>query len=297
MAHRNLFNSKLFTVLCVIFGNTIHALSVTLFLLPANLISCGTTGIGLVVSHLFGIPLSGFIFVFNIAMLTVGWFILGKKFAMTTALSSVIYPFILEGVGLALADIHITDSILLNTLFAGMGLAIGLGIVIRAGASTGGMDIPPLVLKKFFGIPVNMSLWIFDFCIMTAQMFFHQAEDLLYGILLLIVISFTLNKVLLFGTAKTQVKIISDHSDAIVEAILSKGDRGVTLLHGEGGYLHNATEVILTIISNSELPKIQRLAREIDPGCFMIVNEVSEVWGQGFSLSRQSPEQKPGQTR
>ena len=293
MGHSKLTNSKLFTALCVIFGNAIHAASVTLFLLPADLISCGTTGIGLVMNHLFGIPLSGFIFVFNIAMLAVGWFILGKKFAMNTALSSIIYPFILEGVGLILGDFRITDNILLNTLFAGMGLATGLGIVIRAGASTGGMDIPPLVLKKLFGVPVTISLWLFDFCIMTAQMFFHQAEDLLYGILLLIVISFTLNKVLLFGTAKTQVKIISDHSDAILEAILSKGDRGVTLLHGEGGYLRNPTEVILTIISGSELPKIQRLAREIDPGCFMIVNEVSEVWGQGFSLSRQATEKKP----
>ena len=287
MGHMHLHNSKLLTVLSVILGNTIHALSVTLFLLPANLISCGTTGIGLVMEHLFHIPLAGFIFVFNIAMLVVGWLILGKKFAMNTALSSIIYPFILEGLQLLLSDVYITDNTLLNTIFAGMGLATGLGIVIRAGASTGGMDIPPLVLKKLFGIPVTITLWLFDFCIMTTQMVFHKAEDLLYGVILLLVISFTLNKVLLFGTAKTQVKIISDKHEAIREAILSKGDRGVTLLHGEGGYLHNETQVILTVVSNNELPKIQRLAREIDPGCFMIVNQVSEVWGQGFSLSRQ----------
>ena len=292
MGLNKLTNSKLFTALCVIFGNSIHALSVTLFLLPADLISCGTTGIGLVVEHLFHIPLSGFIFVFNLVMLVVGWLILGKTFAMTTALSSILYPFILEGMQLAFSDMYITDNILLNTIFAGMGLATGLGIVIRAGASTGGMDIPPLVLKKLFGIPVTVTLWLFDFCIMSAQMFFHEAEDLLYGVILLIVISFTLNKVLLLGTAKTQVKIISTKHEAIREAILSKGDRGVTLLHGEGGYLHNDTEVILTIISNNELPKIQRLAREIDPGCFMIVNEVSEVWGQGFSLNRDYTSQK-----
>ena len=177
MAHKNLTQSKLFTIACVIFGNTIHAMSVTLFLLPADLISCGTTGIGLVMEHLFSIPLSTFIFMFNIAMLAVGWVILGRNFAMNTALSSVLYPFILEGARYLLADVHITDNILLNTLFAGMGLAAGLGIVIRAGASTGGMDIPPLVLKKLFGIPVTISLWLFDFCIMTAQMFFHPLED------------------------------------------------------------------------------------------------------------------------
>ena len=286
MAHKNITQSKIFTILCVILGNTIHAMSVTLFLLPADLISCGTTGIGLVMEHLFSIPLSTFIFIFNIVMLAVGWVILGKKFAMNTIVSSLLYPFILEGLQYLLADVHVTDNVLLNTLFAGMGLALGLGIVIRAGASTGGMDIPPLVLKKLFGIPVTITLWLFDFCIMTAQMFFHPLEDLLYGVILLIVISMTLNKVLIFGNAKTQVKIISEHHQAIRDAILSRVDRGVTMLHGEGGYLGNPTEVILTIVSNNELPKIQRLAREIDPGCFMIVNQVSEVWGQGFSLSR-----------
>ena len=292
MGHPKLNNSKLLTILCVILGNTIHAMSVTLFLLPANLISCGTTGIGLVMEHLFSIPLSAFIFVFNIVMLVIGWLMLGKKFAMNTIVSSILYPFILEGCQLLLSDFFITDNVLLNTIFAGMGLATGLGIVIRAGASTGGMDIPPLVLKKLFGIPVTITLWLFDFCIMTAQMFFHAPEDLLYGVILLIVISITLNKVLILGNAKTQVKIISDRHQAIREAILSKVDRGVTMLHGEGGYLGNQTEVILTIISNNELPKIQRLAREIDPGCFMIVNQVSEVWGQGFSLSRQVPVKK-----
>ena len=289
MEHRNLRDSKLFTAFCVLLGNTIHAAAVILFLLPADLISCGTTGIGLVVEHLFHIPLAVFIFAFNVVMLAVGWVILGKTFAMTTALSSLLYPVILEGMTLLLGNVHVTDNILLNTIFAGMGLATGLGIVIRAGASTGGMDIPPLVLKKYLGIPVAMSLWVFDLFIMSAQMFFHPLEDLLYGIILLIVISTTLNKVMMLGVTKTQVKIISEKSDALRQAILDRGDRGVTMLHGEGGYRRNETEVILTIISNRELPKIQRLAREIDPGCFMIVNQVSEVWGQGFSIIRETP--------
>ena len=286
MKQRNLSKNKLLSIVFILLGNALHAACVTLFLLPADLISCGTTGIGLVVEHLFHIPLSVFIFVFNVVMLAVGWLILGKTFAMTTALSSLLYPFILEFMTWLLGDVHMTDNILLNTLFAGMGLATGLGIVIRAGASTGGMDIPPLVLKKYLGIPVSLSLGAFDFCIMSAQMFFHPLEDLLYGILLLIVISTTLNKVLMLGVTKTQVKIISEKSDELREAILSRGDRGVTMLHGSGGYRRNETEVILTIISNNELPKIQRIAREIDPGCFMIVNPVSEVWGQGFSLNR-----------
>ena len=292
MEHLKLDRSKVTSLLLVLLGNIIYSFAIKLFLLPAELISCGTTGIGLVVEHFLHIPLSGFIFVFNMVMLAVGWLILGRKFAMTTLLSSLLYPIFLEILNQTLGDVYITDNLMLNAIFAGIGLGGSLGIVIRAGASTGGMDIPPLVLKKFFGIPVPMTLWIFDFTIMSAQMMFHEAEDLLYGVLLLITISITLNKVLTLGTRKTQVMIISNEHQAVRQAILSKVDRGVTILHGEGGYGGDQKEVILTIVSNSELPKIQRVAREIDPSCFMVINQVNEVWGRGFSLSRTYQESK-----
>lgn len=292
MADYKMKNNRLLTLLLVLLGNTIYALAVKLFLLPANLISCGTTGIALVVNHITGIPLTGFIFLFNMVMLAVGWWILGRKFAMTTVLSSLFYPIALEILNRLLGDVRITEDVLLNTLFAGLGLGGALGIVIRAGASTGGMDIPPLVLKKLFHIPVSASLWAFDFCIMLSQMMFHKGEDLLYGILLLFVISFALNKVLLMGTSKTEVKIVSQQAGDIRDAILSRIDRGVTMLHGEGGYLHKQTEIILSVVSNHELPKIEQLARSIDPDCFMIVTRVTEVWGRGFTNSKNYDQKK-----
>ena len=292
MADYKMKNNRLLTLLLVLLGNTIYALAVKLFLLPANLISCGTTGIALVVNHITGIPLTGFIFLFNMVMLAVGWWILGRKFAMTTVLSSLFYPIALEMLNRLLGDVRITEDVLLNTLFAGLGLGGALGIVIRAGASTGGMDIPPLVLKKLFHIPVSASLLAFDFCIMLSQMMFHKGEDLLYGILLLFVISFALNKVLLMGTSKTEVKIVSQQAGDIRDAILSRIDRGVTMLHGEGGYLHKQTEIILSVVSNHELPKIEQLARSIDPDCFMIVTRVTEVWGRGFTNSKNYDQKK-----
>ncbi len=278
--------NRIFRLLLVLVGNCIYALAVKLFLLPANLISCGTTGIAIVVNQVTGISMSGFIFVFNMAMLLVGWAVLGRKFAMTTVISSLFYPIALEVLNRLLGDVVVTRDPLLNTLFSGLGLGLSLGLVMRGGASTGGMDIPPLVLKHFFRIPVSASLWVFDLCIMLAQMTFHPLEDLLYGVLLLITISTTLNKVMLFGTSKTEVKIVSSRAIEIRDAILSKVDRGCTLLHGEGGYLHQPTEVILSIVSNHELVKIEHLAREIDPACFMIINRVSEVWGRGFTYGK-----------
>ena len=276
-------SARLLSLLLVLLGNTLYALTVKLFLLPAGLISCGTTGLAITVNHLTGIPMTGFILAFNVSMLVLGWFALGKQFALTTVFSSLFYPIALEVLNRTLGDILITEDLLMNTLFSGLGLGLSLGMVMRGGASTGGMDIPPLVLKKFFRIPVTVSLWTFDFLIMLTQMTFHAPEDLLYGILLLMTISFSLNKVLLMGTSRTEVKIVSAKAEIIRDAILSKVDRGVTMLHGEGGFLHAPTEVILSIVSNHEMPKIERLARDIDPDCFMIVSQVTEVWGRGFS--------------
>jgi uncharacterized membrane-anchored protein YitT (DUF2179 family) len=248
--------------------------------------SAGTTGIALVVNHMMGIPISLFILIFNVVMLCLGWFVLGKKFAMTTCFSSLFYPIALEVLNRTLGEVSLTDNMLLNVLFAGMGLGLSLGLVLRSGAATGGVDIPAVILKKHLNIPVSVSLWVCDCLIMVSQLLFHTAEDLLYGVLLLVVISMTLNKVMLLGTSKTEVKIVSQHSEVIREAILSRVDRGVTILHGEGGYLHEDTEVILSIVSNHELPRIEQLARSIDPDCFMIISSVTEVWGRGFSYNK-----------
>ena len=277
---------KWMNLLLVLVGNVIYAFSVKLFVLPANLMSCGTTGIGLVLNHMLGIPLTGFIFVFNVSMLALGWWVLGRSFAMTTVISSIFYPVALEVLNRVLGDVVITENMLLNVIFAGLTLGLSLGIVLRAGASTGGMDIPPLILKKKFHIPVSISLWAFDFCILLSQMMFHPLEDLLYGILLIIVISVALNKVLLLGTSRTEVKIVSLEAEAIREAILSRVDRGVTMLYGQSGYKRQDLEVILSVVSNHELPKIEQLARDIDPNCFVVVSRVTEVWGRGFSYGK-----------
>lgn len=294
MKQKRNWRDTAFSLLLVLAGNILYALSVKLFVLPANLMSCGTTGLALVVCRLLPwLPMSVFILAFNVVMMLLGWWILGRQFALTTVFSSLFYPIALEVLNRTMGDVKLTEVQLLNVIFAALTLALSLGLVLRGGASTGGMDIPPLILNRFFRIPVSVSLWVFDFCILLCQMAFHPLEDLLYGILLLIIISITLNKVMLFGTSRTEVKIVSRRADEIRHAILSKVDRGVTVLHGEGGYLHEQTDVILSVVSNHELPKIERLARSIDPDCFMIVSRVTEVFGRGFSYGKRMPTPDP----
>ena len=280
------------TVATVILGNVFYAFVIRLFLLPGNLMTGGTTGIGLVVKHFTGASISVFVLVFNIVMLIVGWTLLGKKFALTTVISSFTYPIALEAANHIFGDLVITTDPMLNTIFAGLGIGIGLGIVIRTGASTGGMDIPPLVLNKYFRIPVSVSLNVFDMLILVLQIVYNPPERVLYGVLLVMIYTTVLDKVLMMGNTKTEVKVISSQVEEIRQAILAQVDRGVTMLYGEGGYRQEQTQIVLSIVSNRELPQVEKLIRHIDPEAFMIVSRVTEVRGRGFSLSKHYGEEE-----
>lgn len=273
-------------ILPVILGNFLYALTVKLFLLPSGLVTGGTTGIALCIEHFFGIPISGFVLIFNIIMLLIGFLILGKSFAVTTLASTFLYPLSLELCNRLLGDLCLTDDLLLCTVFTGAGIGIALGIVIRSGASTGGMDIPPLVLQKTLQIPVSVSMYTFDVCILLLQALFRPAENILYGILLVLIYTMVLDKMLMIGQARTEVKIISKKSAEITLAIQKQLDRGVTLLSAEGGYLHRDMQMVLSVISNRELFRLEKLVHQIDPECFMMISRVSEVRGRGFSLNK-----------
>ena len=275
-----------FNALSILVGNALYALTVVLFLMPSGLITGGATGIALAVNKISGLTVSGVLFVVNVAMLALGWWVLGRRFAMTTIASTILSPMFLALWERLLGSYVLTDDLVLNTIFAGLGVGVSLGITIRAGASTGGMDIPPLVLNKWFHISVSASMMVFDFAILAMQAAFSPLQQSLYGIVLVIVYTMVLDKVLILGTTRTEVKIISEKSDEICAAIQGQLDRGVTILHGEGGYLHETEQVLLSVVSNRQLPRLEKLAHAIDPTCFMIVSHVTEVSGRGFSLDK-----------
>ena len=275
------------SVFIVILGNVLYALAVKLFLIPAGLVTGGTTGIGLAVNYAAGVPVATFVLVFNVVMLAAGFAVLGKQFALTTIVSTFTYPAALNLLDLMLGDVVLTQDIFICTIFSGLGIGLSLGIVIRAGASTGGMDIPPLVLNHFFKIPVSAGLYFFDFMILLVQALFQPLEKVFYGIVLVIIYTVTLDKMLLMGTTKTEVRVVSNHATEICDAILKRMDRGVTLLSARGGYLKEETTVVLSVVSNRELPRVERLIHEIDPESFIVVNRVSEVSGKGFTMSKE----------
>ena len=181
---------------------------------------------------------------------------------------------------------QLTRDPMLAVLYAGGLIGVGVGLVIRAGASTGGMDIPPLVLQKKTGIPVSVSLYVFDCVILVLQFFFSNGEQVLYGILVVIIYTFVLDRVLLLGKSQTQVQIISQKYEEINDMIQTRMDRGTTLLTAETGHLRQQIPVVMTVVGNRELPRLSAWVNEIDPKAFLIVSRANEVRGRGFTMGK-----------
>lgn len=270
----------------ILFGNALYSLAVALFLEPAGLITGGATGIALAIGRLTGLPVSGLLLFINLAMLVWGWAVLGRAFALNTLASSILSPAFLGLFEGLLAGRVLTEDIFLCTVFSGLGIGVALGLVIRSGASTGGLDIPPLVLNKWFKLPVPATMLTFDIAVLLMQAVFSPVQQVLYGIVMVLIHTIVMDKMLMLGASRTEVKIVSSQSDAICAAILAQLDRGVTILHGEGGYTHEPSAVLLSIVSNRELPRLEKLAHSIDPTCFLIVSHVTEVSGRGFSMDK-----------
>lgn len=272
----------------VILGNTIYCIGVVSFILPMGLITGGTTGLGLITEHYFRIPVEAFAAVFNVLMFLVAWFMLGASFAMTTMVSSFYYPIILGAFQKIELLQNLTTDPMLGTICAGLLIGVGIGVVIRAGASTGGVDIPPLVLNRKLGIPISIGLYACDFAILLGQMIFRDKEKTLYGILLVVIYTFVMDKVLVSGKSQIEVKIISKCYEEINVAIQQRLDRGTTLLKTESGYLREDSMTIMTVVSNREIARLNQMVLDIDPNAFIIINEAKEVMGRGFTLHKKA---------
>ena len=274
-------------ILLVLLGNALYALAVDMFVLPCGLITGGTTGLALATRYWLDVPVAGFVLVSNIIMFVVGAVAMGRWFAFNTALSTFCYPLFLDLFARIPGIDGFTRDPMLGTIFAGVLIGVAIGLVIGAGASSGGMDIPPIVLNKYFGLPVGAVMYLLDFLILIGQMVFADKEQILYGILLVLLYTVILEKVSVMGHAKIQVKILSEKSNEIRQLILKVLDRGCTLLHAQTGYARNEWDMVLTVITNRELAKLNHLVQEVDPQAFIIIDSVNEVHGRGFTLRKQ----------
>lgn len=272
--------------LFIILGNLIFALGIAVFVIPNGLILGGSTGLALSVQHFLDIDITITVAIINIVTFLAGLFILGKKFAATTLISTFIFPIFLN----YFKDIerfkNVTSDLLLASIFTALLVGTGVGIVLRVGASTGGLDIPAIILNKKKGIPIAVVLYAIDISILLSQMIFSNTEQILYGIIIVLITTMVINKVIVYGKNDFMVTIISEKYLEISENIHNKIDRGTTFIDIQTGYKKNTQQAVMSVISKRELHSLNKLVQEIDPKAFIIINQVNQVKGRGFSLDK-----------
>ncbi len=274
------------TLVCVLLGNAVLAFTVAAFLVPQGIIMGGATGIGLTIAHFIALDLSAIIFVVNNVLFVLGTAVLGKKFALTTLISTFVYPVFLSVMRSIPGITELTDNIMLAALYGGALLGLGIGLVVRVGASTGGTDILALVLHKWFHIPLAVFVYIVDFTVLLCQALFSNSEQILYGILVLIVSTMALNRVMLMGQAQIQLFIITEKYEEVKEKVLKEMDAGVTLVHIETGYGAKQQKGVLCVIPNRKLYSINQVVQMIDSQAFITITQINEVRGRGFTIER-----------
>lgn len=274
------------TLLFVLFGNAMLAFSICAFVVPYDFMLGGVTGIGLIVQEFAPVRLSIVAGIANMLLFALGWVFLGKKFAMTSLLSTILYPVIMAVFEeLPLGTLFMEDR-LLSAIFCGVISGLGIGLVIRAGGSTGGMDIPPCILQKYFGIPVGTSLMAFDTATVGILVCFRGVDELLYSLLIIALMSITINRAVVMGEQKIEIIIISPDYQRIRQEVLEKINCGVTMLNIETGYEGEQQKAILSVVYAKKYPEIRDAALRIDSKAFIVANEVMNVNGRGYTFAR-----------
>ena len=275
------------TIIFIVCGNALLAFTIAAFIVPHNIITGGTTGIGIVIHRFFPIlDISIVVLVLNTVLLIIGYFALGKKFAMTTATSSLLYPIFLGLMQKIPGIDSLTDDSLMAAIFAGCLMGVAMGMVMRVGSSTGGIDVIVLMIHHATHISLAVIVNLCDFVILGMQATFSTSEKILLGIIVLFLSSVALDKLMLLGKSQLELCIISDKYEEIRNVLLKELEAGVTMLKMESGLLRTEQKGVLCVIHQRKLYEATELVQKIDPNAFITVTQIREVRGRGFTLER-----------
>ena len=283
-------------LLFTLIGNTMLAFAICAFVVPQNFMMGGASGIALAVQNWLPIRLSVLSAVINGGLFCLGWVFLGWQFAARSLVSTVIYPLIMAVFEeLPVSTMFAGEDRLLCALYAAALVGGGIGLVVRVGGSTGGMDIPPCILQQYRGIPIGKSLLWFDGAIILAQVLMQGIDGMLYSLLILVMTSAVVDHTAVSGEQKVEIFIISSKFEEIRQEILSTQDCGVTLLDIETGYLGEKSKALLSVVYAKKYPEIRNAALKIDPRAFLVTSDVKNVNGVGYTLSRaeHAPDREP----
>ncbi len=256
------------------------AASINLFLGPHHVAAGGVSGIGILLESALGWDRAAVIMVLNIFMLILAYAFLGKGPFLKVLYGSFAFP-----VAIALVpEYMVAEDRLLSVIFGSAIFALGVAILYKNQSSSGGTTIPPLIFKKYFNLNPAIGLLATDAIVVSMNLFVFGFEEFLFAILSIVITSGVMTYIETGFNRKKSIMILSEnHVNEIREAVFDKTARGATLLAAQGGYQQADKQVLLIVASDQEFMQIRQIIETIDPKAFVIVNNVSEVLGQGFS--------------
>ncbi|MDO4648412.1 MAG: YitT family protein [Eubacteriales bacterium] len=266
-------------------GSVLLAFAVCAFIEPFGLIIGGATGVAMVIHHLFHVPMSTVLLVLNICVLPMCALAGGKKLFLGSVFSSLIYP-VAVGVFERIPQITtIADTTWLAALCGGIVSGVGIGLVMKSGGSTGGFDIPVLVLHKFLKKPVGTVMNVMDSCIMICQIPIFGLNSIIYGLIYTFLMTNAINYILTMGEDCIRVTIISEKYEELRRELL-KNDFGLAMIYAEGGLTQTKLLKIESVMRSVSYRKVSEIIDQIDPEAFVTIEKVKNVRGRGYTIER-----------
>lgn len=270
--------------LLVIVGALVQAFAMRLFLIPGELVSGGISGLAQIVNHFFPIPIGLMVFIGNAPLFILGWrYLGGRRFAFRTALAIATFSLFTDLLVLFIPAKGIAqgDNVL-NSLFGGVLLGIGLGLVYRGQGTSGGSDILGRILNQRLGISISLSYLITDTVVVLAGGLAFGWIKALYGLVVIYISGLAAEMVSEGSTVLRTAMIISTYPQAVSECIMENLARGVTVLQATGGYTGVDRPVLYVVITRSEVNQLKELIHEVDPKAFVVIGSAHEALGEGF---------------
>lgn len=268
----------IFRVLLIMLGATLASIGLEIFLIPNNIIDGGITGISIMASHITKIPLGIFIFLLNIPFFVIGYKQIGKTFTVSTLFAVLCLSI---GVSILHPIPGITHDILLASVFGGIILGAGVGIIIRSGGSLDGTEIVAIILDRRTSFSIGEIVMFFNLFILGTSGFIFGWDRAMYS-LIAYFIAFKVIDITVEGLDESKaVTIISEKHKDISEALMDRLGRGVTLLQGKGGYKGYSTNVIYVVVSRLEIAKLKSIVHGFDDDALVTIGSV-EVTGKKY---------------
>ena len=275
--------STFFDYLLIILGASLVGLSFNIFLLPSRIAAGGISGVSTILYELFGFNPAYVQWIINVPLIILGLLLAGKEFSTKTLVGTFFVPFVIWLTGGI--DISV-DNPLLSSIYGGILLGIGLGIVYRGNGSTGGTALIAQLLKKYTGISSGFSQLIVDGVVVITSAFVFNFELALYALMSIYVTSKVIDFVQLQTSPTKLVLIITENEKKVQEIIQNEIDRGLTKVKSTGGFSDNEKTMIFCVVEQSEAVYLKKLLQTAEPSSFVIFLNASEILGLGFSKAK-----------